>query len=98
MVDESIHFLEELLRIDDDPAAENTECTLMQNAGWDKVKLVGRIADNNCVPSVISALVSNDDVGSLSQKVGDFTFAFVTPLGTYDYYSTYASSPSTSSR
>ena len=91
MIDESIHLFEELLRIYDYPAAEDTEGTLVQNAGRNEVKLIGHVANGNRVPSF--ALVSNNDVGSLGQKVGDFTFTFVTPLGTYDYYSTHASSP-----
>jgi hypothetical protein len=46
------------------------------------VQLEGLITHNDRVACIDAPLVADDHIGGLTQEVGDFTFSFVTPLGT----------------
>jgi hypothetical protein len=45
------------------------------------------IVDNDGVAGVIAALKTDDHVYTVAEQIDDFSFAFVSPLGTYDYIS-----------
>ena len=40
---------------------------------------------NNGMPGIVSALKSHNNVRKFRQKIDDFTFAFITPLGSDNY-------------
>ena len=42
-------------------------------------------ADHDCVSRVVSTLAANDDVGLIREKIDDFSFSFIAPLGADKY-------------
>jgi hypothetical protein len=41
--------------------------------------------DDHGVSGVVSALKAHHDIGIFGQKIDEFAFAFITPLGSYNY-------------
>jgi hypothetical protein len=56
----------------------------IQDSRRHKLKGEGFIVNDDSVPRIVAALVANDHIHVTSQEVGQFAFAFVTPLGS-DY-------------
>ncbi len=52
-----------------------------QDAAGDQVEDVFFVAQDDGVARVIAALRADDDVRVLGEKIDDFAFAFVAPLG-----------------
>ena len=75
-------FIEKLPWVNDHAITNNRELTAANNAGWQKVQLEDLAIDDECVAGIMAALKSYDYVSAVAEPVNDFTFTFVTPLGT----------------
>ena len=84
-LDEGIHLLEELERVQNHTVPEEAAGARMEDAGRNLVEneLLG--ADMHRVTRVRSALIARHDVDILAQKVDNLSFAFISPLRAYDY-------------
>ena len=41
--------------------------------------------DDDRMARIVSSLIASDNIEAIGQEVNDLTFAFVAPLGAYDY-------------
>jgi hypothetical protein len=56
---------------------------VVKNPAWDKMKNILCITNYNSMSRIGSALEANYNICFFCQKIYNFAFAFVTPLGTY---------------
>ena len=77
---ESLHFLHQGERIDDDSVADDVDDFASENSGRNQMENVffGTVFDG--MARVVSALKSDDHIGVASEYIDDFTFTLVTPL------------------
>ena len=66
----------------DDPVSDNALFALMQNSGGNQVQDKLILPDHHSVARVMATLVARNDIRSLGQQVNNFSFPFITPLGT----------------
>ena len=72
------------LEIDDRAGPDDAERVRVEDAGRHEMQLERPVLVHDRVPGVVAALVPDDHIRLLRQKVGDLAFAFVAPLGTDD--------------
>ena len=78
--DEALDFLQQGGRIDDHAGRDDALHLGPKNAAGDQRKLERLPAHDDGVPGVGPALVANDDIVPLGEKIDDLPFGFVTPL------------------
>ena len=76
-----IDLLEQRVRIDDDPVADDADDAGVQNSRWNQVEDELLPADVDRVSGVVAALISRDHAKMRRQQVHDFALAFIAPLG-----------------
>ena len=76
------HFLHEHTRVDNDAVADDGNGVLVHDARGHQVQRQFLVTVNDGVSCVVSTLVAHDVVVLARNEVGDFTLAFVAPLGT----------------
>ena len=76
------HFLHEHARVDDDAVADDGNGVLVHDARRHQVQRQFLVTVDDGVSCVVSTLVAHDVVVLARNEVGDFTLAFVAPLGT----------------
>ena len=76
------HFLHEHARVDNDAVADDGNGVLVHDTRGHQVQRQFLVTVNNGVSCVVSTLVAHDVVVLARNEVGDFTLAFVAPLGT----------------
>ena len=80
---QAIDFLQQADGVDDDAVADDTGGAFTKDAGGDEVQDVFRLANDDRVAGVGTALGAHDDVGLLSQEIDDLALALVAPLGAH---------------
>ena len=80
-----IDFLQQDEQIDDHTRTDHAQCVVIENARGQQVKNGFFAIDDNGVSGIVSALETDDHIYMSSKQVNDFSFAFISPLGT-DYY------------
>ena len=81
---EGVDLLEECRQVDDDTIADHRDDVVVENSTRDQLQRILLVTDDDRVTGVVSALVPNDVVVGLGEKVDDLGFALITPLRTYD--------------
>jgi hypothetical protein len=81
---ESVYFLDQLLRIDDDAVPDHAELIGREDAGGDEMDGVSLGSNHHRVAGVRTAVVPHDEVVTVREQIDDFALAFVTPLKTDD--------------
>ena len=76
------HFLHEHAGVDDHAVADDGHGVLVHDAGRHEVQRQLLVAMHHRVACVVATLVAHDEVEFARDEVGDFTLAFVAPLGT----------------
>merc|ERR1712110_709218 len=56
------------------------------NSRRQQMKIIGRISNNYCVASIVSALTPCHDVSMFSQKINQFSFSFISPLSSQNNF------------
>jgi hypothetical protein len=79
-------LLDEHVRLDDHPWADDILDVARKDTRWDVVKLVDLFSGDYRVASIGSTLVSNHNIIVWSKQIDEFALGFVTPLQT-DYAS-----------
>ncbi len=77
-------FLKECLGIDHHARTEDDCLVGIENAGGDEVQRVLLASQHNRVARIRPAGKTHDDLGVGSQKIDNFPFTFVSPLGSYN--------------
>jgi hypothetical protein len=77
-------FLQENLRIQNDPISNNAPLARMQYSGRNKMENHFLIPDNEGMPRIISALETDYVVSIFGKNINDLAFSFIAPLGS-DY-------------
>src|SRR6266571_2388575 len=70
--------------VDDASGTEHAERIGIEDSARNEMKLEGAVLIDDCVPGVVAALDSDDDIRLLRQEVRDLAFALVAPLSTDD--------------
>src|SRR6266542_368588 len=78
-----VHLLEEGTGVDHHPVPDHAGHMGVENPGRDQVELEELATGHHGVAGVVSPLVSNDEVGTPGQEVGDLSLPFVPPLGAH---------------
>src|SRR5215217_5809532 len=73
------HFLDEVVRIDDDTIADDRELALNQTRGEQR-QLVADAIDDQSMTGIVTAMEAHDDVGALRKPIHDLALALVAPL------------------
>ena len=68
-------------RVDHHAVADDADFAPAQDAAGDEVEDEFLLPVHDGVPGVVAALGADDDTGLIGEKVDDFAFAFVAPLG-----------------
>ena len=76
------HFLHEHTRVDDDAVSDDGNSILVHDTRRHQVQRQFLVTVDDSVSRVVSTLVAHDVVVLARNEVGDFTLAFVAPLGT----------------
>ena len=76
------HFLHEHAGVDDHAVADDGHGVLVHDAGRHEVQRQLLVAMHHRVACIVASLVAHDEVEFARDEVGDFTLAFVAPLGT----------------
>jgi hypothetical protein len=79
-----LDLVDQRLRVDDHAVSQDADFIGIKNAGRYQMQLVFLVIDQYGVSCVVSTLIPGYHFGVLRQKIGDFAFPFVSPLGT-DY-------------
>jgi hypothetical protein len=80
-----VNLFDQNRRIHHHPVSNHT-LLLLQDSGRNQMADKLLITDNQGVAGIVSALKTNHHIGKFSQKIYDFAFAFISPLGSYDDY------------
>ena len=80
---ERVDFIEQNEWIDHDTGADDTERVFAENTGGKKMQNCLLTIDDHRVAGIVAALEADNKIYIGGQKVDDFSFAFVAPLGTY---------------
>ena len=83
-IDERVELGQQHRGIDDDAVADDRGDARIENAGGHELERELLTVDDDAVPRIVSPLIANDKIHVARQEVGQFSFAFVTPLGS-DY-------------
>src|SRR5262245_7682892 len=75
-----LRFLDQGLRIEHDPAADDAFHILTKYSRWNEVEHVAPVADADGVSRVVAALVAGDAVVPFGKDIDDLTLSFVAPL------------------
>ncbi len=70
--------------IDNHTVADHAQCVWMNDTGRNKMQLELPSVDHYGVSGVATALIANDYLSALSQEIGYFSLAFVSPLGSHN--------------
>src|SRR5581483_5087860 len=76
----ALDLVEQRLRIDDHPVAEDAELVRVQDPRGDQLQRIVLLTEADRVPRVVAALIARHDVEALAQEVDDFSLSLVTPL------------------
>ncbi len=79
---QTLDFLQENLRIEDNAVADNAALAFMQDAGRDQVQDDFFFTDDQGMAGIVTALKTDDIIRILGVDIDNFALAFVTPLGT----------------
>ena len=83
---EFVDFLEERFGRKDDAVTQVADRRRVHDAGRDEAQNRLIAVDDKRMPGVVAAVETNNAVDLLREPVDNFTFAFVTPLGTDHHY------------
>ena len=72
-----------MLHINDHSGAEDVDGFVAENAGGQQIKNEPAALVHNGMTGVVAALITDDNVIVLREKVDHTAFAFVTPVYTY---------------
>lgn len=75
---ERVDFREQRRQVDDHAVADHRRHVRIQHAAWHQLQRVTLAADDDGVPRVVSALVSNDVAVRAGEQVDDFCLALIT--------------------
>ena len=67
-------------RIDHHAVADDADFSAAQNSGRNEMENVGRVAVNDRVTCIVTALAANDHIGLAREHVDDLALSFITPL------------------
>jgi hypothetical protein len=81
---QGFEFGQQHRRVDDDAVSDDGRDVRVEHARGHELEGERLALHDDPVPGVVTALVANDHIHVASQEIGQFTFAFVTPLGS-DY-------------
>ena len=78
-------FAEQVVDVEDDAVTDVAMHTIAHNTRGHEVQLVLFLANHQRMAGIVAALETHDPAGVVCQPVDDLAFAFITPLGPYDY-------------
>ena len=78
---ESVDFLQQHGRVDDDAIADHGYDFWAENAAGQEMEGELLITNNYGVTRVVAALIADDVINTTSKEIGSFSFTFVSPLG-----------------
>jgi len=73
-------FLDQHVRFDDDPWADDILNMAREDPGWDMVKFINLFAGHYGMARIGTTLVTHHHIVVRGQKVNEFPFGFVPPL------------------
>jgi hypothetical protein len=82
---QTFRFGHKRLRVEDNSIANHTLRTGLQNSGRNLMKDKLLFAENDRMPGIGAALISNDDICDIGQDINDLALSFVTPLSTHHH-------------
>jgi len=82
---ETLDLRHKRLRVEYDAIANHALRVGLKDSSWDLMEDELLFVDYNRMPSIGTALVSDDDACAVGQHVNDFALAFITPLGTHHH-------------
>ena len=71
--------------VDDHAVAHHVHGLRVEDAARDAAEGVFMTVEHDSVPGIVSALIADHHIGAACEIIGDFSFAFVSPLGA-DHY------------
>src|SRR5690606_31367479 len=80
-----IQFLNKNKRVDHHPVTDDVHGVFPENAAGNQVKYVFFILHLNAMTGVVSALVTGDDIGFLTEKIDNLSFPLISPLTAYGH-------------
>ncbi|MMZ65119.1 hypothetical protein D1872_275030 [compost metagenome] len=81
-----VDFLDQCGRIDHHAVSDHAFLIRIKHARRDQAEFVLLAVDKNGVTGVVTALITGHHICALRQIIRDFTFTFVSPLGSYNDY------------
>ncbi len=75
-----VDFGDQRHRIDNNAVSNHADFTAPEDSGRDQMQNVFHAAMNDSVPSIVTALAADNDVGLGSKHIDDLAFALIAPL------------------
>ena len=75
--------------VDNHSIANHTFDIRLQNSTWNQMKDKFLSFDHNGMSCIRTALIARHDIHGITQKIDDFSFSFIAPLGTNDNFDTH---------
>jgi hypothetical protein len=78
-----LKLVNEFVDIKRNTVADNAGGVVVAHAARHKMQCKSAVLVNDCVTCVRAALKANNNIALFGEHIGDFTFAFVAPIGAY---------------
>ena len=80
------HLFHQRERINDDAVADHVDDFASEDTGRDQVEYIFFGTVFHGMAGIVAALEANDHIGVARKNIDDFSFTFITPLGTHNNY------------
>ncbi len=77
---DGLHFICEMVKVDDHAGAQHTGDIRMQDAGGQQVQDELALLGDDSVSGIVAALIAGNDIGVFGQQVDDTAFALIAPV------------------